>query len=49
MEVQYVGQKEKLIEYLKSRPKDLTFSEVETLLRYFGYIRSNKGKTAVHV
>ena len=25
--------------------KDMTFEEVETLLRYLTYLRSNKGKT----
>ena len=41
-----MGQKEKLIERLKSRPKDFTFEEAETLLRYFGYNRSDKGRTS---
>ncbi|MBQ8505977.1 MAG: type II toxin-antitoxin system HicA family toxin [Clostridia bacterium] len=41
-----MGQKEKLIERLKSRPKDFTFEEAETLLRYFGYQRSDKGRTS---
>lgn len=41
-----MGQKEKLIERLKSRPKDFTFEEAETLLRYFGYRRSDKGRTS---
>lgn len=41
-----VGQKEKLIERLKSRPKDFTFEEAETLLRYLSYQRSNKGRTS---
>ena len=39
-----MGQKEKLIQRLKSKPKDLTFDDLETLLRYFDYLRSNKGK-----
>ena len=39
-------QKEKLIKKLKSVPKDMTFEEVETLLRYLTYLRSNKGKTS---
>ena len=29
-----MGQKEKLIQKLKSKPKDMTFEEVETLLKY---------------
>lgn len=41
-----MGQKEKLIQRLKSKPKDFTFQEVETLLGYLEYIRSNKGKTS---
>ena len=41
-----MGQKEKLIEHLKSKPKDFTFNNAETLLRYFDYKRSNKGKTS---
>lgn len=41
-----MGKKEKLIERLLSRPRDLTFDEVETLLGYFGYVRSNKGSTS---
>jgi hypothetical protein len=41
-----LGQKEKLIERLKSRPKDFTFEETETLLRFLSYHRSNKGKTS---
>lgn len=41
-----MGQKEKLIQRLKSRPKDFSFDEAETLLNYLGYSRSNKGKTS---
>ncbi|MCR4754576.1 MAG: type II toxin-antitoxin system HicA family toxin [Lachnospiraceae bacterium] len=41
-----MGQKEKLIKKLKSRPKDFTFDEAETLLGYYGYQRINKGKTS---
>ncbi|MEG2253103.1 MAG: type II toxin-antitoxin system HicA family toxin [Clostridia bacterium] len=41
-----MGQKEKLMERMKSRPRDFTFEEAETLLRYLGYIRSNKGRTS---
>lgn len=41
-----MGQKEKLIERLKSNPKDFTFDEAEALLSYFGYERRNKGKTS---
>ena len=41
-----MGQKEKLIKKLRSRPKDFTFDEAETLLGYFTYCRSNKGRTS---
>lgn len=41
-----MGQKEKLIQRLKSKPKDLTFEDVETLLGYLTYTRSNKGRTS---
>lgn len=41
-----MGQREKLIQRLKSRPKDFTFSEAETLLGYLSYRRSNKGRTS---
>ena len=39
-------QKEKLIEKLKSKPKTFTFEDAESLLGYFNYHRSNKGKTS---
>lgn len=41
-----MGKKEKLIDRLKSKPKDFTFDEAETLLGYFSYKRSDKGKTS---
>lgn len=41
-----MGQKEKLIERLKTKPKTFTFDDAESLLRYFGYERSNKGRTS---
>ncbi len=41
-----MGQKEKLIQRLKSKPKDFTFDEAETLLKYLDYLRSDKGKTS---
>ena len=41
-----MGQKEKLIKRLKSRPKDFTFDEAETLLKYFSFERLDKGKTS---
>ena len=41
-----MGKKEKLIQELKSNPKDFTFDEAESLLGYFTYRRCNKGKTS---
>ena len=41
-----MGQKEKLIQRLKSRPRDFTFNEAETLLVYLSYRRLDKGKTS---
>ena len=41
-----MGQKEKLIQRLRSKPKDFTFEDAETLLGYLSYVRSNKGKTS---
>ncbi len=41
-----MGKKEKLIEKLRSNPKDFTFEEAEALLSFFGYKLHNKGKTS---
>ncbi len=41
-----MGQKEKLIEKLKSNPRDFTFEEAEKLLGYLSYHRSDKGRTS---
>ena len=41
-----MGQKDKLIAKLKANPRSFTFNEAETLLGYFSYHRSNKGKTS---
>ena len=41
-----MGQKEKLIQKLKSLPKDMTFDELSALLSYLGYHPENKGKTS---
>ena len=41
-----MGQKEKLLNRLKSKPKDFTFDEMETLLRYLSYTRCDKGRTS---
>ena len=42
-----MGQKEKLIKKLKTKPKDFTFDEAESLLKYLGYSRLTKEKPAV--
>ena len=42
-----MGQKEKLIEQLKSRPKTFTFHDAEALLDYLEFTKSNRGKPAV--
>lgn len=41
-----MGKKEKLIQRLKSKPRDMSFEEVETLLRYLDYQCSDKGRTS---
>ena len=41
-----MGKKEKLIKKLTSNPKDFTFEDAETLLRYFSFERSDKGHTS---
>jgi hypothetical protein len=41
----YVSKKEKLINRLKSRPADFTFSELTTLLGALGYLQVESGKT----
>ena len=41
-----MSKKDKLIKKLKSRPKDFTFNEAETLITSLGLRRSNKGKTS---
>ena len=41
-----MGKLEKLIERLKSNPKDFTFEEMQTLLLALGFELSNKGKTS---
>lgn len=41
-----MGQKEKLIIKLKSKPRDFTFEEAETLLNYLSFRRSDKGRTS---
>ena len=41
-----MSQKDKLIKKLKTLPKDFTFEDAETLLKYLDYLRSHKGKTS---
>jgi len=41
-----MSKKEKLLKRLLSYPKDFTFDEAETLLSYYGFVLSNKGKTS---
>ena len=41
-----MSQKDTLIKKLKTLPKDFTFEDAETLLKYLDYLRSNKGKTS---
>lgn len=40
-----MGTKEKLIERFKRLPSDFTFDELERLLSFYGYVKSDKGKT----
>jgi hypothetical protein len=41
-----MGKLEKMIERLKSNPKDFTFEEMQTLLLALGFELSNRGKTS---
>ena len=41
-----MSKKDKLIERLKAKPYDFTLDEMDTLLSYFSFKRSNKGKTS---
>lgn len=41
-----MGKLEKLIERIKSNPKDFTFEEMQSLLVALGFELSNKGKTS---
>ena len=41
-----MGTKEKLLERIKTLPKDFTFEEAERILKNLGYTKSNKGKTS---
>ena len=41
-----MSKKEKLIKRFESRPKDFSFNELITLLKYYDYFPNNKGKTS---
>ena len=41
-----MGKKEKLIERLKSNPRNFTFDEMKSALESLGFEMSNKGKTS---
>ena len=41
-----MSKKEKLIERLKSKPKDFTYDEAKQVLNILGFIEYNKGKTS---
>lgn len=41
-----MSKKEKIIERLKSKPKDFTYDEAKQVLNIFGFIENNKGKTS---
>ena len=44
--MEVLGQKEKLIQKLKSKLKNFTYDEAVTLLGYFDYYMDNKGRTS---
>ena len=41
-----MSKKEKLINRLKTKPKDFTYNEAKTLLEAVGFVESNKGRTS---
>ncbi len=41
-----MGKKDKLIQRLKSKPKDFTYDELRALLSYLDYTEDNAGKTS---
>ena len=43
---EYMSSHEKLLDRFLRLPKDFTWSELESLLRKYGYIQNNKGKTS---
>lgn len=41
-----MSKKEKIIDRLKSKPKDFIYDEARNVLNIFGFIEDNKGKTS---
>ncbi len=41
-----MSKKDKLIQRLRSKPKDFTYEELKTLLSYLGFNENNKGNTS---
>jgi len=41
-----MSKKEKIIERIKSKPKDFTYDEAKRLLENLGFVEDNKGKTS---
>ena len=41
-----MSKREKIIERLKSKPKDFTYDEAKKVLNIFGFTEDNKGKTS---
>ena len=41
-----MSKKQKLIERLKTKPKNFSFDEMESLLCSLGFVKSNKGRTS---
>lgn len=41
-----MSRKEKILEKLKSKPKDFTYDEAKNILKNIGFYESNKGKTS---
>ena len=41
-----MSKKEKLLQRLKSRPKDFTYDEAKAILNSLGFAEDNKGKTS---
>jgi len=41
-----MSNKEKLLQRLKTKPKDFTYDEAKTILNSLGFVENNKGKTS---